>query len=111
MNLEEAQRVRGLRLSRHNKDNETISRKRIEITDFLKTHAIFKDMLKDREDLYNQCKEFIYLNEIIPNIKADSGRSLDYIAGFKAGIEYLGKALEEYKTKYKEYENLIGGNH
>lgn len=111
MNLEEAQRVRGLRLSRKNQENEAISRKRLEITDFLKTHAIFKDMLKDREDLYNQCKEFIYLNEIIPSIRADSQRSLDYIAGFKAGIEYLGKALEDYKAKYKEYENLTGGNY
>lgn len=105
MNFEEAQRLTSLRLSKNKSDSEALSRKKLEITERLKTNSIFKDMLEGRLDTYEKCINHIYLKEIIPNIRGSS--DINYLSGFKAGIEFLGKAYDAYYKDLEDYNKII----
>lgn len=105
MNFEEAQRLANFRKRKQSEASSNLSQKKIEITEFLKTHSIFKDMLETKQKTYEDCVKFIYLNEIIPKIRGTT--SMEYLSGFKDGINYFGKAYKEYFKVLDDYNNLI----
>lgn len=113
MNFEEAQRVKEKKAKKakpSQAEQEAVSKKREETLNFLKTRRIFKDMLNGREDLFRQCKEFLYVNAVIQHVDLGGPISADFIAGFRYALETMESVASTYDVKLKEYNEMMGGN-
>ena len=94
MNYEMAQRVKKERRSEKTKQDELRAKaeqeKFEEAKRFIETRKIFADLLEGREDLFKQCREFLILNTLIPEI----------------GMNDLVAVAKQYKTYLERYEEL-----
>lgn len=105
MNFEEVQRIHNLKREKEKQINELAQYQKQNLIDYLNTHKIFKKLLENRLDIYNECKKYIILTDIFKSLSANNGVSKDYISGFTDGIQHFGKMYEEYYKKLEEYNN------
>lgn len=125
MNFEEAQRVGDVRRKRTKKSVSSLAqsekdkvkideviaaeerKKKEQALDFLKTRRIFKDMLDGREDLFKQCKEFLFLNSLIPQVEIGGVVTADFIAGFRYALETFEVVARKYDDYREQYGNMM----
>lgn len=111
-NFEEAQNIKAQR-QQATPINEEARRKadadkREAAIDFLKTRRIFKDLLENRTDLMKECKDYLLLNVLVPQIGLNDFVNADFANGYRNALE----SFEAIYNKYVEYEkqyNTTGG--
>lgn len=114
MNIEEAQRVKKAKARATKEEKEALRQanelKQKEALEFLETRKIFVELLEGREDLFKQCKEFLFLNALVPNIGLNQYVNGDYAKGYRDALETFPTVLANY-NRYKEmYEELKRGD-
>ena len=107
MNVEETQRVKRLAEEKQQEekqraDTATLEKKQ-EALNFLKTRRIFKDLLDGREDLFKQCKEYLLLNVLLPQVGANELTDAHFCAGYRIALETFEAVMSAYKEYEKKY--------
>ena len=110
MNFEESQRVHYKKVNRNNQVDAMEQYQKQNLTDYLNTHKIFRDLLEDRLDIYEKCIDYIVYKKILDGLSISNPISKDYISGFKDGIYYFRQAYEEYFKNLHQYNELVGGD-
>lgn len=67
----------------------------------LKKYESFDTLLKDRVDLFNECKDMVLL-ELCKNLTSYEQANRDYIIGFKQGLDSLQVCYNQYHNA-REY--------
>lgn len=110
MNYEMAQRVKKERRSEKTKQDELRAKaeqeKFEEAKRFIETRKIFADLLEGREDLFKQCREFLILNTLIPEIGINDLVDAKFAAGYRLALETIEAVAKQYKTYLERYEEL-----
>lgn len=110
MNFEETQRVKTSRIKDQQakvelEDAKALEKKK-EALNFLKTRRIFKDLLDSREETFKQCKDFMLLDVLLPQVGGNDLVDAHFVAGYRIALETFEQVLQTYKRYEKEYGML-----
>ena len=108
MNFEETQRVKARRTKAEQEakaleDAKALEKKK-EALNFLKTRKIFNDLLKGKEEVFKECKDYLLLNVLLPQVGGNDLVDAHFVAGYRLALE----TFEEIVAIYKRYENEYG---